>query len=149
MILDSLENLKNYVSLNPNFEKVVEFIANNKLADLPLGRNEIMGDAVFANVMEVKPRTKDEAPLEIHRRYIDIQIPISADELMGYTPLAELPAPDYIEADDYALYPVGMEARDYFNVKNDQFVVFFPQDGHAPAITAVPLKKVVFKVAIQ
>lgn len=149
MILDSLENLKNYVSLNPNFEKVVEFIANNKLADLPLGRNEIMGDAVFANVMEVKPRTKDEAPLEIHRRYIDIQIPISADELMGYTPLAELPAPDYIETDDYALYPVGMEARDYFNVKNDQFVVFFPQDGHAPAITAVPLKKVVFKVAIQ
>ena len=149
MILDSLENLKNYVSLNPNFEKVVEFIANNKLADLPLGRNEIMGDAVFANVMEVKPRTKDEAPLEIHRRYIDIQIPISADELMGYTPLAELPAPDYIEADDYALYPVGMEARDYFNVKNDQFVVFFPQDGQAPAITAVPLKKVVFKVAIQ
>lgn len=149
MILDSLENLKNYVSLNPNFDKVVEFIANNKLADLPLGRNEIMGDAVFANVMEVKPRTKDEAPLEIHRRYIDIQIPISADELMGYTPLAELPAPDYIEADDYALYPVGMEARDYFNVKNDQFVVFFPQDGHAPAITAVPLKKVVFKVAIQ
>ena len=149
MILDSLENLKNYVSLNTNFEKVVEFIANNKLADLPLGRNEIMGDAVFANVMEVKPRTKDEAPLEIHRRYIDIQIPISADELMGYTPLAELPAPDYIEADDYALYPVGMEARDYFNVKNDQFVVFFPQDGHAPAITAVPLKKVVFKVAIQ
>lgn len=149
MILDSLENLKNYVSLNPNFEKVVEFIANNKLADLPLGRNEIMGDAVFANVMEVKPRTKDEAPLEIHRRYIDIQIPISADELMGYTPLAELPAPDYIEADDYALYPVGMEARDYFNVKNDQFVVFFPQDGHAPAITAAPLKKVVFKVAIQ
>ena len=149
MILDSLENLKNYVSLNPNFKKVVEFIANNKLADLPLGRNEIMGDAVFANVMEVKPRTKDEAPLEIHRRYIDIQIPISADELMGYTPLAELPAPDYIEADDYALYPVGMEARDYFNVKNDQFVVFFPQDGHAPAITAVPLKKVVFKVAIQ
>ena len=67
MILDSLENLKNYVSLNPNFDKVVEFIANNKLADLPLGRNEIMGDAVFANVMEVKPRTKDEAPLEIHR----------------------------------------------------------------------------------
>ena len=149
MILDSLDNLKAYASLNPRFPKAIEFILNTDLNSLPLGRNEIMGDAVFANVMEVKPRTKDEAPLEIHRRYIDIQIPISADELMGYTPLAELPAPDYIEADDYALYPVGMEARDYFNVKNDQFVVFFPQDGHAPAITAVPLKKVVFKVAIQ
>ena len=41
-----------------------------------------------------------------------------------------------------------LAARDYFNVKNDQFVVFFPQDGHAPAITPVTLKKIVVKVAI-
>ncbi|MBO5807531.1 MAG: YhcH/YjgK/YiaL family protein [Bacteroidaceae bacterium] len=149
MIIDSLDNLKNYVSLNPSFGKVVEFLAGNDLASLPLGRNEIDGDTLFANVMEAKPRTKDETPLEVHRKYIDIQIPISGNELMGYTPLAELPEPDYIEANDAALYPAGMLSREYFTVKNNQFVIFFPQDGHAPAITAEPLKKIIFKVAIQ
>ncbi len=149
MILDSLKNIESYSALNPNFGKAIEFILNSDLAALPLGRNEICGDDVFANVMEAQPKGKESARLEIHRRYIDIQIPVSGNELMGYTPLAELPEIEFSEADDAALYPVGVAARDYFNVKNDQFVVFFPQDGHAPAITDVPLKKIVVKVAVQ
>ena len=149
MILDLLENLKLYEALNPHFRKVVDFIANNDLAGLPLGRNEICGDAVFANVMEVKPKTKEEAFIEMHRKYIDIQIPVSADETMGYTPINELPQTSYNDADDAAVYPVGMPARDYFNVHKGEFVIFFPQDGHAPAITASPLKKVVIKVAVE
>ena len=148
MILDSLENLKTYEALNPNFAKAIEFIQGCDMQNLPLGRNEICGDLVYANVMEVQPKTKEEAKVEIHRRYIDIQIPISGDEVMGYTPLDELPEPAYVEADDAALYGTELAARDYFNVKNNQFVIFFPQDGQAPAITSVVLKKVVIKVAV-
>ena len=114
-----------------------------------MGRNEIYGDAVFANVMEVKPKTRTEAMLEVHRKYIDIQIPITASEVMGYTPLTELPEPDYDDAADAALYPAGMSAREYFNVNTDEFVIFLPQDGHAPAITPVAMKKIVIKVAIK
>ena len=149
MILDSLKNIKDYSSLNPNFAKAIEFIQNSNLDTLPLGRNEICGDAVFANVMEVKPKTKDEAMIEVHRKYIDIQIQITAPEVMGYSPLAELPEPEYDEAADAALYPAGMAAREYFNVKTDEFVVFFPQDGHAPAITPAAMKKIVIKVAVK
>lgn len=149
MILDLLENLKQYEALNPHFSKVVDFIENADLQNLPLGRNEICGNAVYANVMEAKPKAKEEAFIEIHRKYIDIQIPISADETMGYTPIAELPAANYSEADDAAIYPVGMPARDYFNVHKGEFVIFFPQDGHAPAITPTLLKKVVIKVAVE
>lgn len=149
MILDSLKNLESYIALNPNFAKAVEFVKNNDLSGLPLGRNEICGDDVFANVMEVKPRSRAEAPIEIHRKYIDIQIPVSGDEVMGYTPLEELPEMEFDETADAALYPVGLAARDYFNVKRGQFVIFFPQDGHAPAVTAEPLKKIVLKVAVK
>ena len=149
MVLDLLENLKSYEALNPHFSKVVDFIENADLANLPLGRNEICGDSVYANVMEVKPKAKEEAFIEIHRRYIDIQIPISADETMGYTPINELPEADYNSADDAAIYPVGMPARDYFNVHKGEFVIFFPQDGHAPAITPASFKKVVVKVTVE
>ena len=149
MVLDLIENLKSYEALNPHFSKVVDFLEKNDLVNLPLGRNEICGDLVYANVMEAQPKSKDEAFIEVHRRYIDIQIPVSSDELMGYTPLTELPQTDYNADSDAAIYPVGMPARDYFNVHKGEFVIFFPQDGHAPAITAVPLKKVVFKVAVE
>ncbi len=148
MILDSLKNLQNYTELHPNFKKAIDFILNNNLENLPLGRNEICGDEIFANVMEAKPRTKDEVPLEVHRKYIDIQVPISGDEVMGYTPLEDLPAADYSEENDVALYPVGMLAASYFEVKRSMFTIFFPQDGHAPAVTPVPVKKIIVKIAI-
>ena len=86
MVLDLIDNLKSYEALNPHFAKVVEFLQNNRLESLPLGRNEICGDLVYANVMDAQPKTKEEAFIEVHRRYIDIQIPISSHELMGYTP---------------------------------------------------------------
>ena len=149
MVLDLLENLKSYEALNPRFAKVVDFLQNTELDNLPLGRNEICGDAVYANVMEVKPKNREEAFVELHRKYIDIHVPITADETRGYTPINELPCADYDSAGDAAVYPVGMPAREYVNVRKGEFAIFFPQDGHAPAITSVPLKKAVIKVAIE
>ena len=149
MILDTLDNLHKYASLNPLFPKAIEFLTNTDLSSLPLGRNEIMGDEIFANVMEVQPHTKEEIPVEAHRKYIDIQVPISADEVMGYTPLEELPECEYSEANDVALYPVGLLAANYVNVKRSMFTIFYPQDGHAPAVTPVPVKKIIVKVAVD
>lgn len=149
MILDSLENIGLYEVLNPHFAKAIEFIRSNDLNSLPLGRNEICGDKVYANVFEVEPKSKEEARIEVHRRYIDIQIPVTGDEAMGYTPLDELPATEFVGSDDAGLYPAGFAARDYFNVKKGEFVIFFPQDGHAPAITPVAVKKIVIKVAVE
>ena len=149
MILDTLDNIDKYAALNPLFPQAIEFIKNADLANLPLGRNEIMGDEIFANVMEVQPRTKEEIPVEVHRKYIDIQIPISDDEVMGYIPLAQLPAGEYNEQNDVTLYPVGLLATDYVNVKRSMFTIFFPQDGHAPAVTSVKMKKVIIKIAVK
>lgn len=148
MVLDRIENFEKYLSLNPNFVKAMEFLQNSNLQDLPLGRNEICGDLIFANVVEAKSKSKSEAPIEIHRKYIDVHVPLSGDELIGYTPLAELPYAYFVEADDAALYPLSLSARDYFNVRRGEFAIFFPQDGHAPAITPTPLKKIILKVAI-
>ena len=148
MILDTIENFEKYLSLNPNFVKALEFLQNNNLAELPLGRNEIDDNLVFANVVEVKGKRKEDAPIEVHRKYIDVHVPLSGDEVIGYTPLTELPHAEFIETDDAALYPMSLWARDYFNVKKGEFAIFFPQDGHAPAITDVPLKKMIIKVAM-
>lgn len=148
MIIDYLDNLRNYSGISSNMAKAIEFILSTDLDKLPVGRNEVCGDEIFANVMEAMPRTKEQSPIEIHRKYIDIQIPLTGDEIMGYTPKAELPEAEYNADSDAALYPVGMLAAEYFNVKRSMFTVFFPQDGHAPAITPVKLRKVIVKVAI-
>ena len=49
MIIDKLENLKLYASLNPLFPKVLEFLQQHDLNTLEEGKHEIVGKDLFVN----------------------------------------------------------------------------------------------------
>lgn len=145
MIIDTIDNLSNYVALNPRFAKVVEYIAHHDLSAQPEGRVDIDGDDVFANFCLAKGKTREEAKLESHDRMVDIQMPLSAPESMGYTPRKQLPVQPYNEEKDITFYD-GL-AEQYVTVHPGQFAIFFPQDGHAPCVTdEATVQKVIFKV---
>jgi len=145
MIIDTLENLGKYSSLNPLFNKAIEFIKNNDLANHESGIVKIDGDDLFANFTIAKGKTKEEARLESHDLMIDIQIPVSVPETMGYTPRKDLPQAEYNAAKDISFYD-GL-AQQYVTVYPGMFAIFFPQDGHAPCVSdSEEIRKVIFKV---
>ncbi len=146
MILDSLSNLGQIAGLSPRFAAVVNFIQHTDLQSLALGRHDLPGTDVFANVVNAAPKTCEEARVETHNAMIDLQIPLSGEETMGYTPRAVLPEAPYDEADDISFY--DGPADSYFSVKPGMFAVFFPADGHAPAITPTELRKIIFKIPV-
>lgn len=146
MILDTIDNLQAYTSLNPYFTKVVEFINSHDLCQLQIGKHTIDGDNLYLNIVDSPIKAKDEALLETHRAMIDIQIPISADEQHGYTPLKDLHEAPYDADNDISFYEG--KAQCYFPVRKGEFVIYFPQDGHAPAITPTGLRKAIFKVRV-
>ena len=61
MIIDKIENLKMYESVNPMFAKVVEFLAQNDLNKLEAGKHEIKGKDLFVNIINQKGKTVDDA----------------------------------------------------------------------------------------
>lgn len=144
MVLDNLKNLRRYEALNPLFGKAFDFIEQTDLISLEPGKIVLIEDELFVNVMQVPAKTKEEAKLETHNEYIDIQVPISEGEVMGYTQRTDLPEAEYDAAVDMTLYE-GL-ATDYITVKPGMFTLFFPEDGHAPAITPTGLKKIIIKV---
>lgn len=145
MILDSLENLKKYVSLNPLFADVLDYINANDLAKHEPGKEFIKGEDLFVNFCMAKGKSKDEAKLETHDRMIDIQIPISCAETMGYTPRTDLPEGPYNADNDITFYEGA--AQQYITVAPGSFAIFFPQDGHAPCISdESEIQKIIFKV---
>ena len=152
MIVDSIENLERYAVLNPRFTAVVEFLRKNDLSSLAAGKHEIQGDEVFVNVQDAPVKTREEARFETHREMIDIQVPVSGIEEHGWCPLADLPAAEYDAAIDMTLHdpaapaPISSLASTYFVLRPGQFAIYFPTDGHAPAITATTLRKAIFKV---
>ena len=144
MVIDNLKNLRNYETLHPLFGKAFDFIESTDLMALEPGKIVLIENELFVNVCQWEPKTKEMAKLETHNEYIDIHVPISGEEAMGYTQRADLPEAEYDAAVDMTLYD-GL-AADYITVKPDMFTLFFPEDGHVPGITPVGLKKIIIKV---
>jgi beta-galactosidase beta subunit len=65
---------------------------------------------------------------------------------MGFISAPFLPAPSvpYSIERDVAFYPGLCDS--YLNVRKGMFVVFFPGEGHAPAITKTGILKLIVKI---
>lgn len=146
MVIDTLDNLSKYESLNPLFKDVVEFLKSNNLNELEEGKYQIKGSDLFVNITTAKGKTPEEAVMETHNKMIDIQIPLSVAETYGYSPACTLPVAEYNEAKDITKFP-DVIADCYVTCRPGMFAIFFPQDGHAPCISEEPaIKKAIFKV---
>lgn len=147
MIADTLENLEKYKEVNPLFPKVVEFLKTHDLSALEIGKIELQGNDCFIKVAQTSPKTREQAKIEAHRNYLDIQIPVSGTEEMGYTPLKDCKGETPYNAGKDVLFFSGL-AESYLTIKPGMFAIFFPQDGHAPGVTPDGLKKVIVKVRV-
>lgn len=144
MVIDNLKNLRDYESLNPLFGKAFDYIESTDLNALELGKIVLIEDELIVNVNQIPAKTKEEAKLETHNEYVDIQLPLSDVEVMGYTQRVDLPEAEYDASIDMTLYDGA--AASYVTVKPGMFTLFFPEDGHAPGITPTRLKKIIIKV---
>jgi len=144
MVIDNLKHLRDYESLHPLFAKAFDYIEQTDLNALEPGKIVLVENELIVNVMQIPPKTKEEAKLETHEEYIDIQVPITDVEVMGYTQCTDLPEAEYDASVDMTLYEGA--AADYITVKPGMFTLFFPEDGHAPGITSAGLKKIIIKV---
>jgi biofilm protein TabA len=149
ILVDKLENAERYYGMNPGFEKAFTFLGRSDLAELPAGTYKIDDDRVFCMISRGPGRTRSEAKLEAHRKYIDIQYIITGKEEMGYKPTAKckLPLTEYNPDRDIMFFN---DKPDSWNtVRAGSFAIFFPKDAHAPMVSKGDIHKAVIKVAVE
>lgn len=139
------ENRDILVAQNPLFSEVFGYIEKNDIASMEPGRYDISGDDAYLLILDVEQRNMDEAELEVHNEYTDMQIAISRGFLSGVK--------DRNRCTDYKgpMKNDIMFYRDSFNdvvyVDKGKFIVFTPDIAHAPDIGEPgPLRKAVVKV---
>lgn len=147
MIVDTLDHLNLYTSLNPLFGEVVKFIQEHDLNTLENGKHLIRGKELFVNITDAEGKDEADATFETHRRMLDIQIPLDNNESYGYMPTAQLPEAAYNEEKDVTKYH-GVASPTIVNCKPGEFAIFFPQDGHKPCIGKGKIHKAIFKVSV-
>lgn len=148
MIVDTLPNADRYVSLHPDFPAAFRFLRTTDLMSLTEGRHAIDGERVFALVARGPGRGRPASPLEVHRKYIDIQFVVQGVDEIGWKPLADCSVP----SEPFKLEPdIGFfgDAPDlWLHVKAGSFAIFYPDDAHAPLGGTGTVAKVVLKVAV-
>jgi len=145
MIVAPLNEFGTYINLHPLFEKVEQALITLDFSK-PGERVYIDGENLFAIPSFNKAKTKEDALLEAHDRYIDIQICLQGEETMGWRSREDCHSPQapFDKEKDYVFF--NDKPINYIKVPTNYFAIFFPNDAHAPLIGDGVIKKVVFKV---
>ncbi len=149
MIIDIIDQADRYVCLNKWFKPAFEFLTRPDLKSLEPGDYPIDSDKVYASIVKMPGRKVEEAKIEIHRRYIDIQMVLGGSDNMGWAPAVKC-------IDQVAAYNPERDLQFFHEkpeswqlVKEDYFAIFFPDDAHMPLIGDGEIHKVVVKVAVD
>ena len=149
MILGKLKDLYGYKGLNNNLDKAIEYIMENDLKALKIGRNDVDGKNVFINRFNYVCQDESECFWEGHKYYLDIHIVLKGSEMFGYNDMSELSqVSEYDSESDFIKFEGPVKA--YIKAGIGDFIITFPEDIHMPkiAINDELVEKVVFKVLV-
>ncbi len=148
MILSALSQSDHYAALHPLFPRVFDYMRSTDLLLLAPGRYPIIDKQLFVIVENVPGRTRADAKLECHRKYIDIQLVLEGTDDMGWKALADCrePVSDYSAEKDIQFFHDAPAT--WIATPPGAFCIFFPDDAHAPLVSSGNIRKVIFKVAV-
>lgn len=140
----------------PDISALKVFIANLS-PELETGNVSILSDDIFAVTAEYNTKNTNEAILESHREYIDVQIVIKGEELGKVIPISELTIEAEKPENDLIIYQKPAKFATEFILNPKVFAIFFDYDAHITQLhlpenkifhakkTVLKIKKTFFK----
>lgn len=151
MIVSDLNHIKHQVSMTDALMKGIEFLLQPDIHLLTDGRVDIDGDRVFALVQHYETLETDAPRFEYHRKYIDIQYIVSGEEVIGWASADLMVLTEEYDGDkDICFGTVLAGEMTPVYLKAGQLTVLYPEDAHAPKLSAgrpSHVFKIVVKVA--
>ena len=147
MIKDKLANSSTYYSLSDRLILGLEWLKTTDLKKIADGKYTILDEDVYANVQTYT--TKNDAPFEAHRKYIDIQYMISGVEKIGVVDYAECDVKEEYDANRDIEFLKCNSSSEKQVLREGDFVILFPHDAHQPSLNyenESVVKKVVVKI---
>ena len=148
MIIAKLTDHRRYEPLHPLFKELFDYVLSTDFTDKAAGRITLRGDDLFINLDEPALVDRQKQRLEVHRKYIDIHMPLTCDEGFGWSHISSLSQPDapFNQERDFAFYTAPVEK--WFTLRPGEFCIVFPEDAHAPIVGQGTMRKLVAKIKL-
>ncbi len=149
MIVDHIDRAEKYYAIHPNFRRAFEFLRHSNIHTLNEGTHPINGEEAYVIISKsTSQQSAPLPPLEAHRKYIDIQIPLEGSFAFGWKALEQC-------AHNGTPYDYERDVQNFSNqpafvvpLTQGMFTILFPEDAHAPHPPEQALTKAVVKVAV-
>lgn len=150
MIIGEITDLEHISIGNELLKEALKWVAEHHKDSFGNGSIFIREDQkIKVNYEVVAMLPQGKQMLEAHRMFIDIHVPISDEETIGWASTKHLRnvTKKYDQEKDVEFY--GDEPQSYISVYPGQCAIFFPEDAHAPNIGVGRHKKLCIKIAID
>lgn len=149
MIASALNHIDHQLPMTASFKKAIEFLRRPDIRSMADGRVNIDGLDVFAIISRYETVKTDAPKFEYHRRYIDIQYVVSGTETIGWIPAKRMTvAEEYDIEKDICFGTAPNKETTLVRLQAGQLAVFYPEDGHAPKLSADSPSQV-FKIVVK
>ena len=143
-------NVEIYKKLNKYFERAFEETKRLMSEDIADGSYKLDGESFYVNVFTYQTKKEADCCFEKHEKYIDIQVVLDGEEIIGFESEDKLSKTvDELAQKDYMLFSLNKE-YDKSKLSRGDFVIFFPNEPHAPGIAVNDeisnVRKAVFKI---
>lgn len=151
MIQDVLQRAERYSPMHPSFSAAFAFLQKAIDSDLPVGRYDLDGTALYAFVQEYEGSESSDR-FEGHENYIDIQFLLDGCERIEVAPVeaCEELIP-YDPEKDAAFYTCN-DHKSVLRLERGEFAIFYPEDLHNPGLRCAEgglIRKVVVRIRIS
>lgn len=149
MLVASLSFTDRNDYLSARMLKAYAFLREADLTTLPLGRFDIDGEDVFANVQEYDTVPASKKNMEVHRRYYDVQFVVEGVEILQYAPLHGLTSVEtFDDVSDCGFYETPPMCSNII-LRAGDLVVLAPEDAHKPGCAPGEESSLVRKVVVK
>ncbi len=153
MIADALKNMNKYQAVIPHSKEILDYLNATDLSSLQTEQYPIVGESAFILIQEYLTKSESEKKWESHKKYIDLQIVLSGQEFMDYSPSSFLlPRDPYSDEKDVIFYEKGGQEHTRIFAPKNHFCLFFPDEAHKPGLHItheVLIKKAVIKISVK
>lgn len=148
MIVTNAKDIWRYKGISEPMKKAIEFIESGEYKNTPQDKTRRPVVEGEVEVIRMGYEPKPEPGWEAHEGWIDIQIILEGEEKMLYAPLYRMTKEGEYDAKK-DLQKLSGNATVEIIAKAGDFIIFFPEDGHAPNVASdnlTTVDKVVVKV---
>lgn len=149
MVFGNINNLDEYSFLEAKVQECFTYAKENDLLGFEKGSHTINGEQFFVNIVEYETTTPENRFWEAHQKYLDVHLMLNGEEQIDLNFLRNMDVKEFVEKDDFV--PMDGEKNCSVILRDGDFLICYPQDGHRTAVQVTgpkKIKKAIFKVLI-